>query len=135
MEKCQICNIDLYHIISFENIFKNKQETHKKCLEKLEFNIDRIALPIINNYIYYDYAFCNLDSDFNIEYLELKYLGNIVYRNMKTDDWSILLFYSENLFEKFNHNDFLIFFSLSKVPFLFISLIEEDISFIFHNDL
>ncbi len=130
MDKCQICNKDLFQKITFENLFKHKQITHNKCVEELDFNNDTLAIPIDNNFIYYDFVFNELNANFNVDYLEFKYLGNILLRNLKEGDWSIIIFYDNDIFEKFNEIDYLVFFALSKVPFLFISLIEWDLSFI-----
>jgi len=135
MEKCQICNIDLYRDITFENIFKINYQVHLNCLNNLDFNNDRTAIPINNNYIYYDTVFNNINEEFNKQYLEFKYLGEVILKNIENNDWSIVIIYSENLFSKFNKSDFLIFFSLSKAPFLFISLTDRDLSFIFHYNL
>ncbi len=135
MEKCRICNGDLYEIISFENIFKNKYSVHTKCYDSLIFNNDRIVIPITNNIIYYDCLFLNINANYNSEYLEAIYMGNLIYKNMKNRDWSVIIYYEEGLFDGFLHNDMLILFSLSNFPFLLISYIYYDLSIIVNEKM
>ncbi|MCK5388080.1 MAG: hypothetical protein KAJ22_02245 [Candidatus Izimaplasma sp.] len=135
MRKCVVCGEDLYKRITFFNIFKTKYFEHIKCINKLQFNNDRLIIPITNNLVYYDYLFIEIDSRYNVEYFETKYISIILDRNLNDSSWSILLFYKTGLFDRFSHSDFLILFSLSNLPFLIISLVYCDLSKILSDNL
>ena len=135
MRKCEVCGEDLYKRITFSNIFKIKYFEHMKCMSKLYFNNDRLIIPITNNLVYYDYLFLEIDSRYNAEYFETKYLSKILDRNLQDSTWSILLFYERRLFERFSQEDFQILFSLSNMPFLIISLVFYDFTKILDDNL
>ena len=126
---------NLYKNISFENIFKTNLTVHANCVNNLVFNSNRLAFPINDNIIYYEYLFDDLNKNFNIEYLEAKYMGELVIRNSEKRDWSIVIFYECGLFDSFSSDDLLILFSLSNSPFLIVSLIFHDFSRIFSEKM
>jgi len=128
MDFCKICNKSLYEKISFINIFKSNYTVHDKCLSNLRFNNDTLSIPIANNLIHYDYLFDYILDEHKSVYLEQKYMSIIYSRNLSTNDWSILIYYENGLFDDFSGDDFLILFSLSNNPFLVISLTYFELS-------
>ncbi len=135
MNKCRICNEDLFNKISFTNLFNMNLTEHVKCRNNLLFNMDSISFPITNNLIYYDYAFYDLNPKYNTKYLETIYLGKIIKRNLENEIRSIILVYGDRLFSSFSGDDYKILFSLSNRPFLLISLVYFDLSEIVHKYL
>lgn len=135
MKICKICNENLYKDITFENIFKNNYTVHASCINNLVFNNDRIAIPINNNLIYYDYVFQDLNENYNYDYLEMKYMNKLLINNIDKSDWSIIIYYESGLFDSFKDIDLLILFSLSNSPFLIVSLIFHDFSKIFYDEM
>lgn len=135
MAKCMICNDDLYKNISYNNLFRMNYTVHDSCINNLIINTDRIAFPVEGNIIYYDYLFYDLNSNYNIEYLEEKYLRKLYIRNLENRDWSIIIFYKEGLFADFSYDDIQILFSLVNVPVLIISVIYYDMSKIFNENI
>jgi len=135
MRKCKICNKDLYQTITFNNLFKLNYSVHDNCVNSLVINSDRIVFPISNNLIYYDYIFYEINDSYNLQYLETKYMCDLLFKNINNKDWSIILFYEEGLFGSFKQNEFLILFALSKLPVLIVSLIYYDLSIIFNDNI
>jgi len=134
MSKCKICNKELYKKISFTNLFDNKYTVHIECLNNIVINNDREAFPMDGKLIYYDYLFYDINSTYNFEYLESKYMQILFKRNLISDDWSIIIFYVEGLFEAFSDSDLQILFSLSKKPVLIISILYSDMSGVFNEN-
>ncbi len=130
MNKCKICNKDLYQDISFKNIFKINYTVHSNCLDNIVINNDSAAFPIDGNTVYYDYLFFEIREDYNFEYLEEKYLSILIQRNIESMNWSILIFYERGLFDGFSSDDMQILFSLANSPILIISFIYYDMSIV-----
>ena len=135
MRKCNICNNDLYQMITFNNLFKLNYSVHDKCIKSLVINSDRMAFPVTNNLIYYDYLFYEINEKYNLDYLETKYMCDLLNRNINNRDWSIIIFYEEGLFGGFMQSELPILFALSKLPVLIVSLIYHDLSIIFNENI
>lgn len=135
MKKCKICNEDLYRTISFNNLFRIDYVVHEECINNLVINNDRAAFPILNNIVYYDYLFYDRDNKLNIEYLENEYFIKLFNRNLVENDWSIIIVYSEGLFNDFSQDDMRILFSLANTPILIVSVIYYDFSTLFTSNI
>ena len=134
MAKCMICNDDLYENISFTNLFRMNYTVHDNCVKSLIINTDRVAIPVEANIVYYDYLFYDINNDYNFEYLEDKYLERLYIRNLENRDWSIIIFYEEDLFINFSYSDIQILFSLANMPVLIFSIIYYDLSKFFYEN-
>ncbi len=128
MRFCKICNQPIYKNLSFCNLFKSNYIVHFECLNNLDFNDDKEAIPFEAKLIYYDYLFYQLKATYNYEYLETKYSYILYQRNLKNRNWSIIIYYEEGLFKQFNYHDFQILFSLSSLPVLIISVSYKNIA-------
>ncbi|MCK5762258.1 MAG: hypothetical protein KAH16_05110 [Candidatus Izimaplasma sp.] len=134
MTKCKLCNKNLFERISFSNIFNTNYSVHTSCTDSLVINKDRIAFPFYENIIYYDYLFYAVNSAYNIDYIEQKYLSILYIRNLDNIDWSIIIFYETGLFRHFCDSDLDILFSLANKPCLVISILYYDMSNVFNEE-
>lgn len=135
MNKCMICNEELYDKISFLNIFKLNYSVHDKCIKNIIINSDRTIFPITNNIVYYDYLFFELDSKYNLEYLEYKYLNILFDKILLNSDWSMIIYLEDGLFEGFSYSDMQILFSLANSPILIVSFIYYDLSTVIYENI
>ena len=128
MLNCKICNKNLYKNITFKNMFRINYEIHEECNNYLVFNKEEEVIPIESNTIVYDYVFNDLNEGTDVQYLEVKYLINLVIKHIKKRDWSMMIYYDE-MVEYFvkNYNPYLLI-NLTNQPILLISLVEKDIS-------
>jgi len=134
MRKCKICKQPIYAEISFSSLFKNDYIVHSNCVNSLLFNNDKEAFPFMNKLVYYDYLFWQVNPTYNLQYLEIKYGGILLKRNLINKDWSIIIYYEDNLFNRFKESDYQILFSLSPLPILIISLSAKKMANIFMEE-
>ena len=135
MEKCQICGEDLYQVIGFYNLLKDRYTVHLDCKNSLVINSDREAFPMSNKLVYYDYLFYNINESYNNSYIESKYLHILFERNLVQVNWSVIIFYEEGLFASFDGTDIDILFSLANMPVLIISILYKDMSTVFNENI
>ena len=108
-------------------MFSLNYEVHEECIKKLVFNQEETIIPIESNIMIYDYVFEEFKSDTNVEYLEFKYLLNIIVKHLNKREWSMMFLYDKSVKEFLqNHNPYLLL-NLSNKPILIISLVESDL--------
>ncbi len=133
MRKCKICEQPLYEKMNFNKLFKNNYVAHLNCVNSLVFNNDKEAFPFMDKLVHYDFLFWPIKPGYNLQYLEIKYGGLLLERNLINKEWSIIIYYEDNLFEKFEEKDYQILFALATLPVLIISLTLKNMVTIFNR--
>jgi len=119
---CRLCGEHLYKEISFRNLFKMKYNIHIKCEKILDVKEQEVYIPIDQQVIKYVWLFDYKKDNIAYTYIEEKLMGDIIYRQVQSKDWSILYYYDEIEYDTLPDMDKYLLVKLCEESLLFLSL-------------